>query len=64
MAAWEDIATAPFDRDLELAVIDADGIHALAFPSRRALGGWIDAKTGRSVDVHPTHWRDWQENRD
>ena len=62
MTTWEDIATAPFDRDLELAVIDADGAHALAFPSRRTHGGWINAKTGRLIDLSPTHWRDWQEN--
>ena len=35
---WHRIATAPFDRDLELAVIDYDGVHALAFPCRRILG--------------------------
>jgi hypothetical protein len=33
---WQPIATAPFDRDLELAVIDASGEHALAFPSAEA----------------------------
>ena len=35
---WQRIATAPFDRDLELAVIGYDGVHALAFPCRRILG--------------------------
>jgi hypothetical protein len=38
---WHLISTAPFDRDLELAFIDANGIHAIAFPCRRVLGGWI-----------------------
>src|SRR5262249_36522194 len=32
---WQPVATAPFDRDLELAVIDYDGPHALVFPCRR-----------------------------
>lgn len=36
---WQPIKTAPFDRELELAVIDAEGTHALVFPSRRILGG-------------------------
>jgi len=46
---WQPIATAPFDRDLELAVLDADGSHALVFPCRRALAGWVTAKTAASV---------------
>ncbi len=32
---WQPVTSAPFDRDLELAVIDAGGIHALEFPCRR-----------------------------
>jgi hypothetical protein len=56
---WQTITTAPFDRDLELAVIDSTGVHALVFPCRRVLRGWMKAQTGSSVDVHPTHWREW-----
>jgi len=37
------ISTAPFDRGLELAVIDY-GVHALAFPCRRILRSWINAE--------------------
>jgi len=33
------ITTGPFDRDLELAVIDDEGPHALVFPCRRVLKG-------------------------
>lgn len=58
---WMDIATAPPDRDLELAVLDKDGAHALAFPCRRAGAQWINAKTRRLIDVRPTHWREWRE---
>ena len=36
---WQPIATVPFDRDLELAVIDADESHALVFPCRRTTDG-------------------------
>ncbi len=39
---WNLIDTAPFDRDLELAVIDGEGAHALSFPCRHIEGGWID----------------------
>jgi hypothetical protein len=56
---WQPITTAPFDCDLELAVIDADGPHALVFPCRRILGGWVKAETRSRIDVHPTHWRLW-----
>lgn len=56
---WKHIATAPFDRDLELAVIDHEGPHTLIFPCRRALGGWRKSKTNERVNVAPTHWRDW-----
>ena len=41
---WKPIVTAPFDRDLEVAVIDYDGTHALVFPCRRFLHGWINAE--------------------
>ena len=56
---WHLISTAPFDRDLELALIDANGVHAIFFPCRRVLGGWIKAETKTRIDVRPTHWRDW-----
>jgi hypothetical protein len=56
---WEPISTAPFDRELELAVFDRDGPHALAFACRRIVGGWISAETKQHVDVRPTHWREW-----
>ena len=57
--AWRPISTAPFDSDLELAVINSDGIHALVFPCRRIFGGWLKAETTERVDVNPTHWRHW-----
>ncbi len=56
---WKAIASAPFDRELELAVISYDGIHALVFPCRRILGGWIKSETNQRIEVHPTHWREW-----
>jgi hypothetical protein len=56
---WQPISTAPFDRDIELAVINADGTAALAFPCRRILRGWVDAETRQRIDLDPTHWREW-----
>jgi hypothetical protein len=57
--AWQPVSTAPFDRDLELAVIDYDGIHALVFPCRRILDGWFKSESKLRIDVQPTHWREW-----
>jgi hypothetical protein len=56
---WNPIGDAPFDRDLELAVIDYDGTHTLVFPCRRVLGGWINAETKQRIEVRPSHWREW-----
>ena len=58
---WQPISTAPFHRNLELAVFDTRGRpHALVFPCRRILGGWIDAETKEKLsDLRPTHWREW-----
>ena len=58
---WQAVSSAPFDRDLELAVIDSRGIHTLVFPCRRVLRGWIKAATNEPVIVRPTHWREWDE---
>lgn len=57
---WQSISTAPFDRDLELAVIDGDGPHALVFPCRRVPTGWIKSATKERIDISPTHWRMWE----
>jgi hypothetical protein len=57
---WQPVATAPFDCDLELAVINYDGTHPLVFPCRRILGGWLKAENNKPITVYPTHWREWQ----
>ena len=56
---WQPIAMAPVERDLELAVVDIEGPHALIFPCRRTVDGWIKSETNERVNVHPTHWREW-----
>ncbi len=58
-AGWKGISTAPFDRDLELAVIDRGELHALVFACRRFDGSWINAETNKRIEVLPTHWREW-----
>ena len=59
---WRPIATAPMDGDLELAVLDEDGPHALVFACHRTPGGWANARTHEHIEVHPTHWRPWEEH--
>ncbi|SMC73279.1 hypothetical protein [Rhizobium sp. RU36D] len=59
---WKPITKAPFGHDLEIAVIDGDGPHALVFPCRRSLAGWVRSETRELVDVSPTHWRPWEQS--
>jgi hypothetical protein len=59
---WLPISTAPYDHDLELAIIDNAGEHVLVFACRRTgTDTWIDAVTRRRIEVQPTHWREWSE---
>lgn len=59
---WQLVSVAaPFDCELELAVIDGGSVYKLAFPCRRTLAGWINAETSELlVQLLPTHWRVWQ----
>ena len=61
-AMWERIATAPYDRALELAVIEQGRVHLLVFACRRTPGGWVKALTHERVVIRPTHWRPWAAN--
>ncbi len=56
---WQPISTAPFDRDLELAVLDGGDHHAVVFPCRKTPGGWLHAETNKWLPIRPTHWREW-----
>ena len=57
---WMPINTAPFDRDVELAVIDGEGVHSLSFRCLRTADGWINAISHKQLyHVRPTHWREW-----
>jgi hypothetical protein len=58
---WNPITSAPFERDIELAVLDQSGEHLVAFACRRGADGWMTARSNQPVDIHPTHWRQWTE---
>ena len=53
---WRKIATAPFDREIELAVIDGT-VGVVDGPCLRHGDGWLDARTLMPVTVRATHWR-------
>jgi hypothetical protein len=47
--SWQTISTAPFHRDLELAVVTYDGTHVLVFPRHR--GGCVSRPSQRLFAV-------------
>ena len=59
MCNWQPIHSAPFGQDLQLSVIEGE-VHSLAFPCRQTAGGWMN-RSGKKVDINPSHWRDWRE---
>jgi hypothetical protein len=63
-AEWLSVSIAPSDADLEVCVMDYEGIvHALAFPCYKNEAGWVDASRNKRLDIQPTHWRKWTENQ-
>jgi hypothetical protein len=59
---WQPISTAPYGVDLEVAVVNGTGTHAVVFPCRRVVHGWINGKTRASTEIRPTHWRQWDDS--
>ncbi len=61
-AEWLPISMAPPDGDIEVCVMDFDGIVlALAYPCHRRGADLVDASDNRRIDIQPTHWRKWTE---
>jgi hypothetical protein len=60
---WLPVSSAPLDADLEVCVIDLDGIlHALAFPCHNNGVEWVDASDENIVDIQPMYWRKWSDS--
>jgi hypothetical protein len=59
MKDWQPIASAPFDRDIQVSVIEKGEVHALVIPCRRTQNGWQHASTRGPLFIDPTHWREW-----
>jgi len=60
---WLPVSIAPSDADLEVCVMHNHEIHALVFPCRKSGNEWVDAVTKKRIDIQPTHWRKWTEDR-
>ena len=60
---WLPVSIAPSEIDLEVCVMDGHETHALIFPCRKNGIEWVDAATKKAIDILPTHWRKWDENR-
>jgi hypothetical protein len=60
---WLPVSIAPKNAGLEVCVIDKRGIHALVYPVHKRGTVWVDATTKKRIDIEPTHWRKWNENR-
>jgi hypothetical protein len=60
---WLPVSIAPSDADLEVGVMDKQGVHALVFPVRKSGTNWVDVSTKQNIDIQPTHWRKWNVNR-
>jgi hypothetical protein len=56
---WQPISHTPYDRNLELAVLNHVGEHALVF----RVDSWVNALTRKHIDVQPTHWREWKDEQ-
>lgn len=62
-AEWLPVASAPSDRELEVCVLDYDGmVHALMFPCHRDGSEWVDHAGSKHLDIQPTHWRRWMQS--
>lgn len=53
---WREIATAPFDREIEVAIIDGD-TNVWGASCVRHGDSWFDTETLRPVEIRATHWR-------
>ncbi len=61
-AEWLPVSIAPPDGELEVCVVDYDGIiRALAYPCHKNGAHWVDASNKQRIDIQLTHWRKWTE---
>ncbi len=56
---WHPVATAPFDRDLEIRIRDEDGVRVAPFPCRQTAQGWVNADLDVRARLMAVEWRPW-----
>jgi hypothetical protein len=54
---WREIASAPFDREIEVAISDGSINKPRGSCCLRHRDGWLDAETLTPIEVTATHWR-------
>jgi hypothetical protein len=59
MSVWIPVEAAPFNRALEICVVEGQGVQAFSFRCQRVENGWKSLDTDELLDLFPTHWRDW-----
>lgn len=63
-AEWLPVSIAPPGGDLEVCIMDYDGIVlALGYPVHKNGVDWVDASNKEQIDIQPTHWRKWDERQ-
>jgi hypothetical protein len=61
---WRLIPTAPFEEDIELLVVEADGsLHGLGHPCRRTADGWVRSDTQAPLAAKPMRWKPYHPVR-
>jgi hypothetical protein len=53
----------PIATDLEICVEENGELIPLVFPCRKKVAMRVDARSGRRLIIHPSHWRLWQSKR-
>lgn len=60
-AHWHPISTAPYNRELELRIIENGKVVAIEFPCLRSnTEAWINVDLGTEIKLRPVEWRVWQ----
>ena len=61
---WRTAATAPYNQELELRVVEAGAVQGLPYPClQNNEGQWINVDLGTELSIQPLQWRPWRQNR-
>ena len=61
---WRTAATAPYNQELELRVLEAEGVQCLSHPCLQNNDGqWINVDLGTELKIQPLQWRPWRRRK-